>query len=77
MIAMISEYVCGEVGCAALGMAFIAAIMFLVAIVWLYELWRQWAIRHLENVERDIRRMRHLKKTDDDEATESDGEEAA
>jgi hypothetical protein len=39
-------------------------------------MWRQWAIRYLEDVERDIRRMRHLKKTDEDEATQSD-EEAA
>jgi HAMP domain-containing protein len=74
---MNTEFVCGEVGCAALGMAFIAAIMFLVAIGWLYELWRQWAIRHLEDVERDIRRMRHLKKIDEGEATQSDSEEAA
>ena len=74
---MNTEFVCGEVGCAALGMAFIAAILFLVAIGWLYELWRQWAIRCLEDVERDIRRMRHLNKTDEDEATQSDEEEAA
>jgi hypothetical protein len=73
---MNTEFVCGEVGCAALGMAFIAAIMFLVAIGWLYELWRQWAIKHLEDVERDIRRMRHLKKTDEDEAKKSDQEAA-
>jgi len=57
-------------------MAFIAAIMVLVAIGWLYELWRQWATRYLEDVERDIRRMRHLNKADEDEATQSD-EEAA
>jgi hypothetical protein len=73
---MNTEFVCGEVGCAALGLAFIASIMFLVAIGWLYDMWRQWAIRYLEDVERDIRRMRHLKKTDEDEATQSD-EEAA
>jgi hypothetical protein len=73
---MNTEFVCGEVGCAALGLAFIAAIMFLVAIGWLYDMWRQWAIEYLEDVERDIRRMRHLKKTDEDEATQSD-EEAA
>ena len=73
---MNTEFVCGEVGCAALGMAFIAAIMVLVAIGWLHELWRQWAIRYLEDVERNIRHMRHLHKTDEDEATQSD-EEAA
>jgi hypothetical protein len=59
-----------------LGMAFIAAIMFLVAIGWLYELWRQWAIRHLEGVERDIRRMGQVNKTNEDEATQSDQEAA-
>ncbi len=73
---MNTEFVCGEVGCAALGLAFIAAIMFLVAIGWLYDMWRQWAIRYLEDVERDIRRMHHLKKTDEVEATQRD-EEAA
>ncbi len=73
---MNTEFVCGEVGCAALGLAFIAAIMFLVAIGCLYDMWRQWAIRYLEDLERDIRRMRHLKKTDEDEATQSN-EEAA
>jgi hypothetical protein len=57
-------------------MAFIAAIMLLVAIGWLYELWRQWAIRHLEDVERDIRRMRHLNKTNEDEASQSDQDAA-
>jgi hypothetical protein len=76
-MAMNTDFFCGQVGCAALGMGFVAAIMVLVAIVWFYELWRQWAIRHLEDVERDIRRMRHLKKTDEDETTQSDGEEAA
>jgi hypothetical protein len=62
---MNTEFVCGEVGCAALGMAFIAAIMFLAAIGWLYELWRPWTIRHLEEIERDIERSRHLNTTDE------------
>ena len=75
-MAMNTEFVCGEVGCATLGIAFIAAIMLLVAIGWLYELWRRWAIRHLEDVERGIHRMRHLKKTNEDEATQSDQEAA-
>ena len=73
---MDTDFFCGQVGCAGLGMAFIAAIMFLVTLGWLYELWRQRAIRYLEDVERDIRRMRHLNKTDEGEATQSD-EEAA
>jgi hypothetical protein len=46
--------------------------MFLVAIGWLYEVWRRWAIRYLEGVERDIRRMRHLDKADEHEETQSD-----
>ncbi len=71
MIAMNTEFFCGEVGCAALGMAFITAIMFLVAIGWLYELWWQWAIRHLEEIERDIERTRHLKTTDEREEDEA------
>ncbi len=48
-------------------MAFVAAIMLLVAIGWFYELWRQWANRYLEGIEQDIRRERHLKATDQDE----------
>jgi hypothetical protein len=74
---MNTEFFCGQVGCTALGVGFVAAIMLLVAMGWLYELWRQWAIRHLESVERDIRRMRHLSKTDEDEVTQSDDKEAA
>jgi hypothetical protein len=74
---MNTEFFCGQVGCAALGMGFVAAIMLLIAMGWLYELWRQWAIRYLEDVERDIRRMRHLNKPDEDEVTQSDDKEAA
>jgi hypothetical protein len=74
---MNTEFFCGQVGCTALGVGFVAAIMLLVAMGWLYELWRQWAIRHLESVERDIRRMRHLSKTDEDEVTQSDDKGAA
>ena len=74
---MDTDFFCGQVGCGALGMSFIAALMFLVAIGWLYELWRQWAIRYLEDVERDIRRVRHLNETNEGEATQSDDEEAA
>ena len=48
-------------------MAFVAAIMLLVAIGWFYELWQDWAVRYLEEMEEDIRRERHLKATDQDE----------
>ena len=48
-------------------MAFVAAIMLLVAIGWFYELWRQRANRYLEGIEQDIRRERYLKATDQDE----------
>jgi hypothetical protein len=54
-----------------LGMAFIAAILILVTIGWSYEVWRRWANRYLESIERDIRRMRFLKKTDDSEKAPS------
>ena len=60
---MNTELLCGEVGCAALGMAFVAAILILVVIVGLYEMWLRWANRSLEELERDIRRARHSKKT--------------
>jgi hypothetical protein len=52
-------------------MAFIAAILILVTIGWSYEVWRRWANRYLESIERDIRRMRFLKKTDDSEKAPS------
>ena len=58
---MNTTYLCGEGGCLALGVAFVAAIMLLVAIGWFYELWRQWANRYLEGIEQDIRRERYLK----------------
>ena len=74
---MDTDFFCGQVGCAALGMAFIAALMFLVTVGWLYELWRQWVSRYLEHVEGDIRRMLDLNETDEGEATQSDDEEAA
>jgi hypothetical protein len=72
------DYLCGQAGCAALGMAFIAAILILVGIGWLYEMWRRWAIKSLEEVERDIRRARHSKKTAEHEsASSSEDKEAA
>jgi hypothetical protein len=62
-----TDFICGQAGCAAIGMALVAAIMLLVAIGWFYELWRQRANRYLERIEKDIRRERHLKATDQDE----------
>jgi hypothetical protein len=58
--------------------AFVAAIMLLVAIGWFYELWRQWANRYLEGIEQDIRRERYLKALDRHEDKHSrDDEDAA
>ena len=75
---MNTTYLCGEAGCLALGVAFVAAIMLLVAIGWFYELWRQWAIRYLEGIEQDIRRERYLKALDRHEDKHSrDDEDAA
>ena len=65
------DYLCGEAGCAALGMAFIAATLILVGIGWLYEMWRRWAIKSLEELERDIRRTRHSRKTAEHERASS------
>jgi hypothetical protein len=58
--------------------AFVAAIMLLVAIGWFYELWRQRANRYLEGIEQDIRRERYLKALDQHEEKHSrDDEDAA
>jgi hypothetical protein len=62
-----TDFICGQAGCAAIGMAFVTAIMLLVAIGWFYEVWRQWANRYLQGIEQDIQRERYLKATDQDE----------
>jgi hypothetical protein len=73
-----TTYLCGEAGCLALGVAFVAAIMLLVAIGWFYELWRQRVNRYLEGIEQDIRRERYLKALDQQEDKHStDDEDAA
>ena len=75
---MTTDFICGQAGCAAIGMAFVAAIMLLVAIGWFYDLWRQWATRYLDGIEHDIRRERYLKALDQHEDKHSrDDEEAA
>jgi hypothetical protein len=73
-----TDSICGQAGCAAIGMGLVAAIMLLVAIGWFYELWRQWATRCLERIEQDIRRERYLKGFDQHQDKHSrDDEEAA
>jgi hypothetical protein len=62
-----TDFICGQAGCAAIGIAFVAAIMLLVAIGWIYESWRQWANRYLEGIEQVIRRERYLKALDQHE----------
>jgi hypothetical protein len=73
-----TDFICGEAGCAAIGMGLVGAIMLLVAIGWFYELWRQWATRYLEKIEQDIRRERYLKAIGQhDDKHSRDDEEAA
>jgi hypothetical protein len=73
-----TEFICGQAGCATIGMGLVAAIMLLVAIGWFYELWRQWADRYLEAIEQDIRRERYLTALDQhDDKHRRDDEEAA
>ena len=72
-----TEFICGQAGCAAIGMGLVAAIMLLVAIGWFYELWRQWATRSLERIEQDIRRERYLKAIGQHESTQSSKDEEA
>ncbi len=64
---MNTTYLCGEAGCLALGVAFVAAILILVLIGWIYVTWQDWAVRYLEDLEQDIRRERYLKAIDQDE----------
>ena len=78
MILLTTDLICGQAGCAAIGIGLAAAIMLLVAIGWFYELWRQWANRYLEAIEQDIRRERYLKALDQHEDGHSrDDEDAA
>ena len=72
-----TDFICGQAGCAAIGMGLVAAVMLLVAIGWLHEMWRQWAIRYLEKLEQDIRRERYLKAIDQNEGTHNSKDEEA
>jgi hypothetical protein len=73
-----TTYLCGEAGCLALGVAFVAAILILVVIGWIYVTWQDWAVRYLEEMEEDIRRERYLKALDQHEDMHSrDDEDAA
>ena len=73
-----TDFICGQAGCAAIGIGLVASIMLLVAIGWFYELWRQGANRYLEGIEQDIRRERYLKALDQHEDKHSrDDEDAA
>jgi hypothetical protein len=62
-----TDFICGQAGCAAIGIGLVAAIMVLVAIGWFYELWRQRTNNYLERIEQDIRRERYLKALDQHE----------
>ena len=62
----------------ALGVAFVAAILILVLIGWIYVMWQDWAVKYLEKIEEDIRRERYLKALDQHEDKHSrDDEDAA
>jgi hypothetical protein len=75
---MNTTYLCGEAGCLALGVAFVAAILTLVLKGWIYVMWQEWAVRYLEEMEVDIRRERYLKALDQHEDKHSrDDEDAA
>ena len=72
-----TEFICGQAGCTTIGVTFVVAILLLVAIGWLYEMWRQWAIRYLEKMEQDIRRERYLKAFDQNEGSHNGKDEEA
>ncbi len=60
-MAMTTEFVCGEVGCAVLGMAFIAAILILFTLGYGIYLWRRWLyekyLRPLQDIDADVKRL--------------------
>lgn len=73
-----TDFICGQAGCAAIGIGLVATIMVLVAIGWFYELWRQRTNQYLQGIEQNIRRERYLKALDQHEDKHStDDEDAA
>lgn len=76
-IVLTTEFICGQAGCATIGVAFVLAILVLVAIGWFYEMWRQWAIKLLEKTEQDIRRERYLKAIDQNEGSHNGKDQEA
>lgn len=58
---MDTEFLCGQVGCAALGTAFVAAILILFALGYGIYLWRRWAydkyLRPLQDIDDDVKRL--------------------
>ena len=58
---MDAEFFCGQVGCAALGMAFIAAILILFTLGYGIYLWRRWLykkyLRPLQDIDADVKRL--------------------
>ncbi len=59
--AMDAEFFCGQVGCAALGMAFVAAILILFTLGYGIYLWRRWLyeqyLRPLQDIDADVKRL--------------------
>jgi hypothetical protein len=62
-----TEFVCGQAGCAAIGMGLVAAILVLLLIGWIHVTWQDWARKHLEEIEKDIRRTRWLREMEESE----------
>jgi hypothetical protein len=58
---MSTEFVCGEVGCTALGMAFITSILILFTLGYGIYLWRRWLyekyLRPLRDIDADVKRL--------------------
>ena len=69
---MITTYICGNAGCLTQGVALVAAILALLLIGWIYVTWQDWAVRYLEEFERDIRRTRWLSAMEEGESARSD-----
>jgi hypothetical protein len=69
---MVTTYMCGNAGCLTQGVALVAAILTLLLIGWIYVTWQDWAVKYLEEVERDIRRTRWLREMEESELDRSD-----